>query len=419
MLLGILVGTLLHAFWPLPDAGGSERIPAIHQYLTNGLFAFVGRVFLNLLLLLVVPVVFVSLVCGTASLENVRQLGRLGVKTLILYLATTAIAISLALAAAVAFKPGAGFNRETDAAYVASGAPHILDTLVNVVPSNPVQALAEANMLQIIVFSVLFGVALNLAGSAGKRIISLFDDLNVVVMKLVDIVMWVAPYGVFALIARTFASHGYGSVGPLLGYFSIVLGVLILHAGLTYPILLSLLGRLNPVHFIRKMYPVQMFAFGTASSNATIPLNLENVETRLGVKGSVASFTIPLGATLNMDGTAIMQGVATAFIAQAYNVDMTFAGYATVVAMATIASIGTAGVPGVGLVMLAMVLRQVNLPVEGIALIIGIDRLLDMARTAVNITGDAAVTCVVAKSEGAFDEAVYSGNQPLTTTPRS
>jgi len=255
-------------------------------------------------------------------------------------------------------------------------------------------------MLQIIVFSVLFGLAITLSGEPGTKILDFFENLNSVILKLVMMLMSFAPYGVFCLISKVFASQGFDAFGNLLKYFFLVLAVLFLHALVVYPLLLKLLSGLNPITFFRNMRDPVALAFSTASSNATLPVTLENAEVRLGAHNSIASFTVPLGATLNMDGTAIMQGVATGFIAQAYGIDIGATGYLMVVVTATLASIGTAGVPGVGLVMLAMVLRQVNLPVEGIGLIIGVDRLLDMVRTAVNVTGDSAVTCIVAKSEG-------------------
>ena len=265
-------------------------------------------------------------------------------------------------------------------------------------------------MLQIIVFAILFGLALTMLGQAGERLLALMNDINAAIMKLVWIVMVFAPYGVFGLIARTFSSQGFSAFGPLIKYFLVVLAVLILHTLVTYPLLLKLLSGLNPVRFIRKLREVQIFAFSTASSNATIPVTLNTLENRIGVNNSVASFTVPLGATINMDGTAIMQGVATVFIAQAYGLDLALTDYLIVVLTAILASIGTAGVPGVGLIMLSMVLAQVGLPVEGIGLIIGIDRLLDMVRTAVNVTGDSAVTCIVASREGELDMDVYEAD---------
>ncbi len=366
----------------------------------DGLLHVGGAVFLASLKLLVVPLVFVSLVCGTASLDDVTKLGRVGGKTLGLYLLTTAIALTLAVLAAIVIQPGAGFELTTEASFVATEAPSLTETFIGLFPTNPIQAMASGNMLQIIVFSVLFGLAITLSGEPGTKILDFFENLNSVILKLVMMLMSLAPYGVFCLISKVFASQGFDAFGNLLKYFFLVLAVLFLHALVVYPLLLKLLSGLNPITFFRNMRDPVALAFSTASSNATLPVTLENAEVRLGAHNSIASFTVPLGATLNMDGTAIMQGVATGFIAQAYGIDIGATGYLMVVVTATLASIGTAGVPGVGLVMLAMVLRQVNLPVEGIGLIIGVDRLLDMVRTAVNVTGDSAVTCIVAKSEG-------------------
>jgi Na+/H+-dicarboxylate symporter len=382
-----------------------------NDYLVEGLFQLVGQAFLALLRVLVVPLVFVSLVCGTAALDDVRKLGRIGVRTVGLYLMTTAIAITLALFAAVMVGPGRGFGLATDVSFEAAQAPSLVDVLISIFPKNVIAAMSEGNMLQIIVFAVLFGLSLTLSGKPGKRLLAIFDDLNDVIMTLVWVVMKVAPYGVFALIARTFATQGFEAFGPLIKYFLLVLGVLFVHALVTYPLLLKVLSGLNPLRFLVKMREVQVFAFSTASSNATIPVTLKTVEENLGVKNSVASFTVPLGATINMDGTAIMQGVATVFIAQAYSMGLDLTDYLMVILTATLASIGTAGVPGVGLIMLSMVLTQVGLPVEGIGLIIGIDRLLDMVRTAVNVTGDSAVSCIVAKGESELDQDIYNGTQ--------
>ncbi len=287
-------------------------------------------------------------------------------------------------------------------------APPLSEVFIDMVPTNPVAALSEGNMLQIIVFSLLFGIAITLAGERGKHVLSLFNDLDAVIMRMVEIIMRLAPYGVFALIARTFATQGLDLITPLLAYFLTLTGALGLHALVTYPTLLKLLAGLNPLPFLRKMRDPATFAFSTASSGATIPVTMRTVEAKMGVDNSVASFTVPLGATLNMDGTAMMQGVATVFIANVYGVDLSMTQYLMVILTATLASIGTAAVPGVGLVMLTMVLNQVGLPVEGIALIIGVDRLLDMLRTVCNVTGDCAVTCIIAKGEGALDQARYN-----------
>jgi len=399
MVAGLVVGLLLK--WL--DAQGT-----VSEFVVSGVLYVGGAIFLASLRLLVVPLVLVSLVCGTASLDDISSLGRVGGKTLGLYLATTAIAITLAILAATAIQPGAGFELTSSSTFASREAPSLAEVLIGIFPTNPIKAMAEGNMLQVIVFAVLLGLAMTLAGAPGRRLISVFEDLSAVIMRLVVLLMSLAPYGVFCLVAKVFAEQGFDAFAPLSKYFATVLGVLALHLGLTYPAVLVLVGRLNPAPFFRKLRDPMLVAFSTASSNATLPVTLRTAEDRLGVHNSIASFTIPLGATINMDGTAIMQGVATVFIAQAYGVPLTHTDLLMVVLTATLASIGTAGVPGVGLIMLAMVLRQVNLPVEGIGLIIGIDRLLDMARTAVNITGDAAVTCVIARGEGRLDEARFS-----------
>ena len=400
MVAGLATGLVLNAVGvagPVPD------------FIVEGLFHVGGSIFLASLKLLVVPLVFVSLVLGTAALDDITKLGRVGAKTLSLYLATTAIAISLALAAATFFSPGAGFDLETDVSFAAKQAPPLSQVFIDLFPSNPVAAMAEGNMLQIIVFAGLFGLSMTLAGDAGKRLIRFFEDLSEVIMRLVMVLMSLAPYGVFCLLAKVFATQGFEAMVPLVRYFVLVLAVLFVHALVTYPSLLKLLSGLSPVRFLRNMRDPIVVAFSTASSNATLPVTLETAERKLGADNSIASFTVPLGATINMDGTAIMQGVATGFIAQAYGIELGASDYLMVVLTATLASIGTAGVPGVGLVMLAMVLRQVNLPVEGIGLILGVDRLLDMVRTAVNVTGDAMVTCVVARSEGQLSQEVFDG----------
>jgi Na+/H+-dicarboxylate symporter len=373
------------------------------EWVIDGVLYAGGEIFLATLKLLVVPLVFVSLVCGTASINDIAKLGRVGGKTVALYLTTTAIAITLALVAAVLVEPGDGFALTTNLTYEAVEPPTLTETLIGLFPTNPIRAMADGNMLQIIVFAGFFGLAMATAGRAGERVLAVFQDLNDVIMRLVMILMVFAPYGVFCLIAKVFAAQGFAAIGPLARYFVLVLFVLVVHALFTYSVLLRSLGRLDPMRFYRKMRDPLVLAFSTASSGATLPVTLRTVERRLGVDNSIASFTVPLGATINMDGTAIMQGVATVFIAQAYGVEIGMTGYLMVVLTATLASIGTAGVPGVGLIMLAMVLRQVNLPVEGIGIIIGVDRLLDMVRTAVNVSGDAAVSCVVARSEGQID----------------
>ncbi len=401
MTLGLLTGLIIKYLFPASQF--------LQVYLIDGLFHIVGSIFIASLKMLVVPIVFVSLVCGTCSLKDTTKLGRLGLKTLLLYLITTALAVSLALVFSVLVGPGEGGNLEP-MTFIPQDTPELKDVLINLFPSNPIKAMAEGNMLQIIVFSILFGFSLTLAGKQGERIITFFNDLDEVIMRLVIILMDLAPYGVFCLMAKLFSTFGFDTIGNLLSYFLLVLFVLLVHASLTLPLILKSLSGLSPLTFYRKVRPALLFAFSTASSNATLPVTLETAIKHLGIRNSIASFTIPLGATINMDGTAIMQGVATVFIAQVYNIDLSLTQYLMVIITATLASIGTAGVPGVGLIMLAMVLKQVGLPVEGISLIIGVDRLLDMTRTAVNISGDCTVSCIVAKSEGEFDKEVFDSN---------
>jgi Na+/H+-dicarboxylate symporter len=400
LVAGALVGLIFNQW------GGGESSFA-GRFFVHGIFFAGGQIFIRALQMLVVPIVFVSLVCGTAGLGDVKKLGRIGGKTFFLYLATTGVAVSLGLIVAIFVAPGAGFQLQTEASFTAQHAPPLVETLIDIVPQNPVEALAKGEMLQIIFFALLFGLAMTLVEKPGERLLHLFNDLNEVVMKIVTMVIRISPLGVFCLIAKVFAEQGFTAILPLAKYFFTILFVLFIHLFGTYPLLLKFLGNLSPKMFFKKFYEVMVFAFSTASSNATIPVTLESVEKRLGVSRSVASFTIPLGATINMDGTAIMQGVATVFVAQAYGIHLVFGQYLLVIVTATLASIGTAGVPGVGLVMLSMVFQQVGLPIEGIGIIMAVDRLLDMTRTAVNVCGDAVVSCVVAKSEGQLDTAIY------------
>jgi Na+/H+-dicarboxylate symporter len=410
MVSGILLGFLLQKLMP---NGSDFVIPlyifdiSIRALFVDGIFDVGGQIFVASLKMLVVPLVFVSLICGTCSLKDTSKLGRIGGKAIALYLITTAIAISFAMSLAMLFNPGEGANLGADTTFVAKEAPSLAQVFIQMFPSNPFAAFAEGNMLQVIVFALLFGIAIALSGSAGERISKLFEDLNVVIMRLVTILMNLAPYGVFCLLAVLFTNIDIAKIENLVKYFSLVFFALVIHGTVTYSVILKLFTGLNPVIFIKKMRDAILFAFSTSSSNATIPVTMETATKKMGVDNSIASFTVPLGATINMDGTAIMQGVATVFIAQAFNVDLSLSDYLMVILTATLASIGTAGVPGVGLIMLAMVLEQVGLPVEGIAIIIGVDRLLDMTRTAVNVTGDCMVTTVVAKSENQFNESVF------------
>jgi Na+/H+-dicarboxylate symporter len=397
--LGVLVGLVLNLT--------VAREPWVQDWILSGVLGVTGEVFIRLLTMLVVPIVFVSLVGGVSSLSDPGSLGRMGGRAVALYLITTGIAVALALSAAVIFEPGVGAVPTETAPRTIAEAPPLTQVLVNIVPRNPIEAMAEGAMLPVIVFSILLGLSISVAGEKGKRIASFFDDFNAVIMRLVGIVMTAAPYGVFALITTMIATTGWGTFVGVLKYVVLAFVVLLVQAVVVYPALLRVLARVDPLTFWIKMRDVLTFAFSTASSGATIPVTLRAVQHRLGVSHKVSSFTIPLGATINMDGTAIMQGLATGFIAQYYGIDLSISQYLLVVAMVIMASIGTAGVPGVGLVLLAGVLTQVGLPVEGVALILGVDRILDMTRTAANVAGDAVVSIIVARAEGEFDEAVF------------
>lgn len=399
---GIATGILLKLLF---GDSGDLVIPlgitslSLQSFLVDGVFHVGGSIFVASLKMIVVPLVFVSLVVGTCSLNDASKLARLGGKSISMYLLTTAIAISLAILFALLVGPGHAVDISTDQTYTAKQAPGFAQVLIDMFPTNPFQSMAEGKMLQVIVFALLFGIAMALAGKPGERLAAIFEDLNAVIMRLVIILMNLAPYGVFCLLAKLFTTIDAGTIVSLLKYFVLVIAVLLLHAFAVYGTLFKVFTGLNPITFYKKMRDAALFAFSTSSSGATLPVTMETATKKLGVNNSIASFTLPMGATLNMDGTAIMQGVATVFIAQVFNVELALTDYLMVILTATLASIGTAAVPGVGLIMLAMVLQQVGLPVEGIALIIGVDRLLDMTRTAVNVTGDCMVSCVVAKSE--------------------
>ena len=407
MLMGLLMGALLNFI------SSGNLLPVAVQtwldlYLVDGLFDTVGQIFVRSLKLLVVPLVFVSLICGVSSLGNNSRMGAVATRTVALYMTTTALAIALAIMVAVIVRPGVGIDLAMATEFVAKEAPPLKNTIINIFPSNPVQSMANGSILQVIVFSLLMGFAISKSGEKGQRISQFFNDLNEIIMTMVMILMKLAPYGIFCLLAKLFSDVGIGMILSLAKYFFTVLFVLLLHSLGVYSLIFKFFTGLSVRTFLSKMRSALALAFSTASSGATMPVTLRTVEQRLGVNNSIASFTVPLGATINMDGTAIMQGVATVFIAQAYNIGLGLDGYLTVVLTATLASIGTAAVPGVGLVMLVMVLNQVGLPVEGIGLIIGVDRLLDITRTATNVTGDAMVTTVVANSEGLLDRDTFN-----------
>ena len=399
MALGLVVGILLNFT--------VAEVTWVRGFVIDGVLATVGEIFVRFLSMLVVPLVFVSLITGVSALSDPSKLGRVGGKAVGLYLFTTGIAVTLALLAAIIVQPGIGADPSVLVEREIAAQPSFFEVIANIVPRNPVQAMAEGDMLPIIVFAILIGLSISLSGQAGTRMSEFFNDANTVVMRLVGFVMALAPYGVFALITVLAATTGWGTFVGVLKYVILVMVMLVLHAGVTYSLILKVTTGLSPRIFFAKMRGVLAFAFSTASSAATIPVTLKTVQNELGVNNRISSFTVPLGATINMDGTAIMQGIAAGFIAQYFGVDLSLGQYLMIVMMVIMASIGAAGVPGVGLILLAGVLAQVGLPAEGIALILGVDRLLDMTRTAVNVSGDAMVTTVVAYSESELDHAVY------------
>ncbi|WP_373033357.1 dicarboxylate/amino acid:cation symporter [Sulfurovum sp.] len=401
MFLGIIVGLVINI------GGWNSEGSFVQEYVVGGIFYIIGKMFITALKMLVVPLVFFSLISGVLGIGDVRKLGSVGVKSFALYMLTTAIAIATAIGLAIIVAPGSGANGTTDTTFTGKEAPPLSDVFINIVPDNVIDAFASGNMLQIIFFSILLGISLLMVGKKAQNIAEGIEVLNEAMMHMVNIIMSVAPIAVFALLAKAISELGLDLLISLAGYVLVLVAALLLHLFGTLMFLLKLFSGLSPKMFLQKIRDAQVFAFSTASSNATIPVTLRTVTKRMGVDNSVASFTVPFGATINMDGTAIMQGVATVFIANVYGVELGMSGYLTVILMSVLASIGTAGVPGVGLIMLSMVFVQVGLPVEGIGLILGVDRLLDMVRTSVNVTGDAVVTCVVAKSEKEFDMSVF------------
>ncbi|WP_287487117.1 dicarboxylate/amino acid:cation symporter [Blautia sp.] len=403
LLIGALFGVVIH-YW-IPSSYIKDTV------IVEGVLYVVGQGFIRLMQMLVVPLVFCSLICGSMAIGDTKTLGKVGVKTIGFYLVTTALAVCVALGSALLINPGRGLDMDAVQKGTVSStteATSLVDTLLNIIPKNPVQSMANGDMLPIIVFALFVGIMLAKLGTRGSVVANFFSQFNDVMMEMTMAIMKIAPIGVFCLIARTFATVGFSAFAPMLKYMGNVTLALAIQCLIVYQILLFVFTRLNPLKFIKKFLPVMGFAFSTATSNATIPMSIDTLSKKMGVSKQISSFTIPLGATINMDGTSIMQGVAVVFIAQAYGIPLTIGNLATVVVTATLASIGTAGVPSVGLVTLAMVLNSVGLPTEGIALIMGIDRILDMIRTAVNITGDAVCTTIVCHQEGSLNREVFN-----------
>ncbi|MDO5558591.1 MAG: dicarboxylate/amino acid:cation symporter [Oscillospiraceae bacterium] len=402
LITGVIVGVIINA-----------AVPASYvrdTVLVNGIFYVVGNGFIRLMKMLVVPLVFCSLICGTMAIGDTKKLGKVGIRTVGFYLATTACAIIVSLTLANLTNPGLGLDvSNLTFAEVEEAPPQdIRDTLLNIIPDNPIHSMASGDMLPIILFALFIGICIAKLGERSETVSNFFSQFNDIMMEMTMLVMKAAPVGVFCLVAKTFSSLGISAIMSLIKYIATVTLALIVQCVVVYMIILFIFTRLNPFKFLKKFFPVMEFAFSTATSNATIPLNIETLEKKMGVSKRISSFTIPLGATINMDGTSIMQGVAVIFAAQAFNIDLTTADYLTVILTATLASIGTAGVPSVGLITLSMVFASVGLPSAAIGLIMGVDRILDMMRTAVNITGDAVCTTVVAYQEKSINIDVFN-----------
>ena len=398
LITGIVFGLISHAFFPVQ----------FNDFFVKWILGPVGNVFLRGIKMIVVPLVLCSLISGAASIGDIKKLGRVGGKILIYYVLTTALAVTIALIFANIINPGLGLSMALPTEYKAAESPFIMDVFTNMIPTNPIESLVKGEMLQIIVFAILFGVSITLIGEPAKPLLKVINSANDVMIKIIGIVMLTAPYGVFALISKVMIAQGLDVLLPLIKYVFTILFVLLIQILLVYGAALKILGKVNPIKFYKKFWTVMVVAFSTSSSNATIPVNLDTCQKKLGVHEAISSFTIPLGATVNMDGTAIMQGVGAIFIAQVFGVDLNFTQQLLIILTATLASIGTAGVPGAGIVMLAMVLQQVGIPLEGIAIILSVDRIVDMCRTVVNITGDAVGTVIVSNSEKELDIEVYN-----------
>ena len=405
VLLGMAAGVLIASVFYYSQ----NSIPAgLYLTIEKYVFNLGGQIFKNLLMLVVVPLVFFSLVSGISSLSNMVKLGSIATKTIGLYLMTTGIAVSLALIFGWVFNLS-GYEGEVDTFSPTTGDSSLYGTVMRIFPNNIFGAFVENNMLGIVFISILFGIALNLTDELTGGMSKTFEKLNTVFLKIVLLIMSFAPIGVFCLMGSYVMAKGLNVFGDLAQYVALLIFVLAFHLFFTYSLLLKVFAKLNPLIFYRKMKDVALFAFSTSSSAATIPVTLKTVTDELGVKKDVSAFVVPVGATINMDGTAIMQGLATMFIASTVGVDLTLVQYGQIVLLAIVTSIGTAAVPSAGTVTLALILGSLGLPLDAIGLILAVDRILDMIRTAVNVCGDAAVSCIVAKSENELDEKIFNG----------
>ena len=370
-----------------------------------GILAFIADAFIRLINMLVVPLIVSSLIVGVAGLQNPVQLGSIGWKTIVYFLSTTFLAVIIGLILVNIFRPGVGFHVPSDVKPPEAGKlSSIADTFLNMIPKNPVEALTTMNILQIIVFSIFVGIAIVFLGPKGKPTYNFFESLFEIMMKITTWVMNLAPYGIFALIVKVVADHGTTIFAPLAKYMFVVIFGLILHLSLVYLSLVRTIGKYRPLQFLKGVAPAWLVAFSTASSNATLPVSMKSVENNLGVSNRISSFILPLGATVNMDGTALYEGVAALFIAQAYGIHLGLGAQIIIVLTATLAAIGAAGIPGAGLITMVLVLQSVHLPVEGIGLILAVDRILDMCRTSINVLGDCTGCVVIGRIENEISE---------------
>ena len=405
ILLGMFAGFVVGAFFYYTNFFSDQITLFVEKYI----FVLGSTIFINLLKMLIVPLIFFSLVSGISSLSNLSSLGKITSKTIALYLATTAIAVSLSLFIGTIFKPGSGYSSTIRVAPDSlPPSQSVFETIVNIFPSNILDAMANNEMLAVVFFSILFGLALNKTNHLTDNLSKSFEKLNTVFMQLVITVISFAPIGVFCLIGKFVIVDGLDVFQEAFKYVVLLIAVLIIHAFVTYSLILKLFTTISIKRFFIKMKDVAIFAFSTSSSAATIPVTLKTVQDELGVNKNVASFVVPVGATINMDGTAIMQGMATVFIAQMSGIDLTLIQYVQVVLLAVVASIGAAAVPSAGTITLVLILQQFGLPLEAIGIILAVDRILDMLRTSVNVTGDAAVSCIVAESEGMLDKNIFN-----------
>ncbi len=411
MILGLVTGSLVNYT--------VEKVIIDSLFSTGilSIFTLIGTLFMNSFKMMTVPIVFFSLIMGSASVGDIKKFGKMSISILSFYLFTTAIAVTIALIVATVINPGLNTDIVVETSnYVVEEPTSILTTLSSIIPENPFKSLVEGEMLQIIVFALLVGVSIATLGEKSKKLKDVIEEINDVMLNIMMLIMKIAPIGVFSLMFKVFAETGLDLILPLGKYFSAVLLTLFIQLLLVYPVLIKLFAKLSPIQFLKNAYSATAFAFSTSSSGAAIPVTMNVMSENQGVDKEISSFTIPLGATVNMDGTSVMQGVAVVLIAQLSGVELTFPMFVTVIITATIASIGTASVPSAGLVMLSMVLIEVGLDASMIGLILGIDRLLDMFRTAVNVTGDQACTVIVAKFQKALDEKVFYAQNKITTT---